>query len=101
MAERDDRRRAEADPLGHAGQVGQGDERLDERPVGAFHPVRVEDEVVANPERVEAEPVGQLGALDQEVLVGLLAEVRHEQTEARGHRCTSSFGCVEGSRRCR
>ncbi len=54
VAERDDRRRPEADPLGHAGQVRQGHERLDERPVGAFHAVRMEDEVVADPERVEA-----------------------------------------------
>jgi hypothetical protein len=85
VAERDDRRGPEADLLGDARQVGQGHERFDERPVGALHPVRVEDEVVADPQRVEPEPVGQASAFDQQVLVGLDPEVRDEQAEAGGH----------------
>jgi hypothetical protein len=85
MTERDDRRGAQPDAFGDAGEVGQGHERLDERPVGAFHAMRVEHEVVANPQRIEPEPVGEPGTLDEQILVGLDPEVRDEQAEARSH----------------
>ena len=84
MPERDDRRRAESDLFGDAGEIRESYERLDEGAVRALHAVRVEDEVVAHPERIEAEALGQPRALHEQVLIRLQAEVGHEQAET-GH----------------
>jgi hypothetical protein len=43
----------------------------------------MEDEVIADPDRVEPESLGRSNAFDEEVLVGVLAEVRDEESEAR------------------
>ena len=91
MPERDDGGGTEPDGLGRARQIREGDERLQERPIGALHPVRVEDEVVSNPQGIEAEALGESGSIDQEVLIGVLAEVRDEQAEA-GHE--TSLGSI-------
>jgi hypothetical protein len=40
-----------------------------------FHAVGVEHQVIAHPDRIEAELFGQLGALDQPLARCLLAEV--------------------------
>jgi len=89
VSERNDRGRAETDALRHAGEIGERGERLDEGSVRALHAMRVEHEVVAHPERVEAQPVGEPGALDEQVLVSLDAEMRDEQSETGGHRFVS------------
>ena len=83
MTERDDRRCPESDLVGDAGEERERDERLDERAVRALHAVRVEDEVVADPERVEPMALGQARALDKQILIGLEAEVWDEQAEPR------------------
>ena len=63
-------------------RIRERDERLDERAVGALHAVRMEDQVVANPDGVEAETFREANAIDEQVLVGILAKVRDEQAEA-------------------
>ena len=83
VPEGDDGGRPEADAARGAGQERERDERLEEGPVGAFHAVGVEDEVVAHPQRVEAQLLGKAGAFDEQVLVGVLAEVGQQQPEAR------------------
>ena len=71
--------------LRRARQVRERDERLDERPVRAFHAVGMEHQVVAHPDGVEAQALGEADALDEQVLVGLLAEVREQQPETHRH----------------
>ena len=72
----------ELDPLGHRADRGERGQRVVEGAVGLLHlAVRLEDQVVAHPDRVEAELLGPLGALEQLVPVGLLAEVGQQQSE--------------------
>jgi hypothetical protein len=45
----------------------------------------MENEVVAHPQRVEPVALGEPRAFDQQVLIRLEAEVRHEESETRSH----------------
>jgi hypothetical protein len=47
--------------------------------------VRLEHQVVAHPERIEAEALGEHGALEHCPTAGVFAEVRHEQSESHRH----------------
>src|SRR5438067_1496289 len=49
-------------------------------------------EVVAHPQRIKARALRESSALNEQILVGLEAEVRNEQTEPR-HVWVSSCGC--------
>ncbi len=84
MPERNDRRRPQPDVVGHAREIRQRDERLDEGAVRPLHAVRMEDEVVAHPQRIEAQTLGQPRALDEQILIRLEPEMRHEQAKT-GH----------------
>ena len=77
--------------------------RVDVGPVLALHPVRVEDQVVAHPDRVEAVLLGGLGPADQLVARGLLAEVRQQQPVPQrgvGHTLNSRPVVSEGCQDC-
>ena len=63
VAERDQRAGAEFDALGDGADRGERGQRVVERAVGLLHlAVRLEDQVVAHPHRVEAELLGPLRA---------------------------------------
>ena len=75
---RNERGSPQGEALGAARQQRQSDERVDMRPVLSLHAMRVKDEVVTNPDRVEAEALGQ-GCAPKEICGSLFAEMGEKQ----------------------
>ena len=88
MAERDQRAGAQGDVLGDRADGGEGGERLVEGDVGRLHlGVGLEHQVVAHPQGVEAEALGQHRAVEHGPAAGVPAEMGHQQPELH-------VGCV-------
>lgn len=85
MAMRDQRTEAKLDLRGHRADRRQRDERIDKGVVGAFHAVRMEDEVVAHEHRIEAQRFRLARAVEQFVLAAVRAEMRQQQSILSGH----------------
>jgi hypothetical protein len=72
---------AQGELLADRGNRRQNQQTFDMRIVFAFHAVRLEDQVVAHPNRIEAVGLGLFGSLDAQLGRAVLAKMRQQQSE--------------------